>query len=133
TGAAQGRSGGGKAEPAPIVPEEPVEHAPPFEVIETPTPAAEPLAQPEPAPRRLEPVSLPEPAPRLHRVHLTEPSAYMANIKVVGVGGAGLNAVNRMIDAGIPEVEFVAINTDMQQLRNSDAPTKIHIGAELTR
>ena len=57
----------------------------------------------------------------------------MANIKVVGVGGAGLNAVNRMIDAGIPEVEFVAINTDMQQLRNSDAPTKLHIGSELTR
>jgi cell division protein FtsZ len=57
----------------------------------------------------------------------------MANIKVVGVGGAGLNAVNRMIDAGIPEVEFVAINTDMQQLRNSDAPTKLHIGADLTR
>jgi cell division protein FtsZ len=57
----------------------------------------------------------------------------MANIKVVGVGGAGLNAVNRMIDAGIPEVEFVAINTDMQQLRNSDAPTKIHIGGDLTR
>ena len=57
----------------------------------------------------------------------------MANIKVVGVGGAGLNAVNRMIDAGIPEVEFVAINTDMQQLRNSDAPTKLHIGGDLTR
>ena len=49
----------------------------------------------------------------------------MANIKVVGVGGAGLNAVNRMIDAGIPEVEFVAINTEFSvQLRNSDAPTK---------
>jgi cell division protein FtsZ len=122
-----------------------VEHAPPFEVIETDPapsapraaePAAEPAPAPEPAPeplRVLEPVPLPEPAPRLHRVHLTEPSAYMANIKVVGVGGAGLNAVNRMIDAGIPEVEFVAINTDMQQLRNSDAPTKIHIGADLTR
>ena len=94
------------------------------------------LAAPEPASERerwLEPVSLPEPAPRLHRVNLTESSAYMANIKVVGVGGAGLNAVNRMIDAGIPEVEFVAINTDMQQLRNSDAPTKLHIGSELTR
>jgi cell division protein FtsZ len=127
-------------------PDEPVqeataEHAPPFEVIETdPAPSApratEPAAEPAPAPeplRVLEPVPLPEPAPRLHRVHLTEPSAYMANIKVVGVGGAGLNAVNRMIDAGIPEVEFVAINTDMQQLRNSDAPTKIHIGADLTR
>jgi cell division protein FtsZ len=113
--------------------EETVEHAPPFEVIET-----KPAPEPEPAPREperrwLEPVSLPEPAPRLHRAHLTESAAYLANIKVVGVGGAGLNAVNRMIDAGIPEVEFVAINTDMQQLRNSDAPTKIHIGAELTR
>ncbi len=53
-------------------------------------------------------------------------------IKVVGVGGAGLNAVDRMIDAGISQVEFVAVNTDMQQLQMSDAPTKIHIGAELT-
>jgi cell division protein FtsZ len=118
--------------------EETVEHAPPFEVIETePAPQAvrepEPAPAPEPEPRWLEPVTLPESAPRLHRVHLAEPSAYMANIKVVGVGGAGLNAVNRMIDAGIPEVEFVAINTDMQQLRNSDAPTKIHIGGDLTR
>jgi cell division protein FtsZ len=131
TEAAQRQAGRGEHEPASIVPEETVEHAPPFEVIETPEP--EPVAEPEPAPRWLEPVALPEPAPRLHRVHLAEPSAYMANIKVVGVGGAGLNAVNRMIDAGIPEVEFVAINTDMQQLRNSDAPTKIHIGSELTR
>ena len=117
------------------VQEETVEHAPPFEVIETPAPIREaaPDPEPEPATRWLEPVTLPEPAPRLHRANLTEPSAYMANIKVVGVGGAGLNAVNRMIDAGIPEVEFVAINTDMQQLRNSDAPTKLHIGADLTR
>ena len=117
------------------VQEETVEHAPPFEVIETPAPIREAAPDPEPehATRWLEPVTLPEPAPRLHRANLTEPSAYMANIKVVGVGGAGLNAVNRMIDAGIPEVEFVAINTDMQQLRNSDAPTKLHIGADLTR
>jgi cell division protein FtsZ len=112
-----------------------VEHAPPFEVIESdPTPSApQPVAAAAETERWLEPVPLPEPAPRLHRVHLAEPAAYLANIKVVGVGGAGLNAVNRMIDAGIPEVEFVAINTDMQQLRNSDAPTKIHIGADLTR
>ena len=116
------------------VQEETVEHAPPFEVIETPADQVEPAPAPEPERERwLEPVTLPEPAPRLHRVQLTEPSAYMANIKVVGVGGAGLNAVNRMIDAGIPEVEFVAINTDMQQLRNSDAPTKLHIGGDLTR
>jgi cell division protein FtsZ len=118
--------------PEPVQ-DETVEHAPPFEVIETPAPIRDAAPEPEPATRWLEPVTLPEPAPRLHRVNLTEPSAYMANIKVVGVGGAGLNAVNRMIDAGIPEVEFVAINTDMQQLRNSDAPTKLHIGADLTR
>jgi cell division protein FtsZ len=122
----------GREMPAPTQ-EETVEHAPPFEVIETkPAPAAEPAPEQEKE-RWLEPVTLPEPAPRLYRVNLADPSVYMANIKVVGVGGAGLNAVNRMIDAGIPEVEFVAINTDMQQLRNSDAPTKIHIGGELTR
>src|SRR5205823_4968659 len=77
---------------------------------------------------RLEP--LPEPPPRLHRV--PEPGAYIAVIRVVGVGGAGLNAVNRMIDAGITGVEFVAVNTDIQQLQMSDAPVKIHIGRELT-
>src|SRR5206468_5535678 len=50
-----------------------------------------------------------------------------------GVGGAGLNAVNRMIDAGIADVEFIAVNTDIQQLALSDAPVKIHIGRELTQ
>jgi cell division protein FtsZ len=54
-------------------------------------------------------------------------------IKVVGVGGAGLNAVNRMIDAGISQVEFIAVNTDMQALHMSDAPVKIHIGQDLTQ
>src|SRR5207342_2897436 len=62
-----------------------------------------------------------------------ETGAYLAVIKVVGVGGAGLNAVNRMIDAGISQVEFVAVNTDMQQLQLSDAPVKIHIGRDLTQ
>jgi cell division protein FtsZ len=51
----------------------------------------------------------------------------------VGVGGGGLNAVNRMMDAGIAQVDFVAVNTDMQQLNLSDAPVKIHIGEELTQ
>jgi cell division protein FtsZ len=55
-----------------------------------------------------------------------------AVIRVVGVGGAGLNAINRMIDAGISDVEFVAVNTDIQQLQMNDAPLKIHIGRELT-
>jgi cell division protein FtsZ len=75
---------------------------------------------------------LPEQAPRLHRVPRGETAAYLAVIKVVGVGGAGLNAVDRMIDAGLAQVEFIAVNTDIQQLRMSDAPVKIHIGRELT-
>ena len=79
--------------------------------------------------RLLEP--LPEPPPRLHRAPRSD-SAYLADIKVVGVGGAGLNAVNRMIDAGLAAVEFVAVNTDLQQLALSDAEVKIHIGRELT-
>ena len=83
-----------------------------------------------PASRYLEP--LPESPARLHRTG-AETGAYLAVIKVVGVGGAGLNAVNRMIDAGISQVEFIAVNTDIQQLRTSDAPVKIHIGRELTQ
>src|SRR5579862_876149 len=58
--------------------------------------------------------------------------SYLAVIRVVGVGGAGLNALDRMIDGGITQVDFVAVNTDVQQLQMSDAPTKIHIGSELT-
>ena len=95
---------------------------------------AEPVQPREPSPDRgiarlLEP--LPEPPPRLHRAPRSD-SAYLADIKVVGVGGAGLNAVNRMIDAGLAAVEFVAVNTDLQQLALSDAEVKIHIGRELT-
>ena len=51
-----------------------------------------------------------------------------ARIKVVGVGGAGGAAVNRMVEAGVDGVEFVAVNTDAQALHNSKAGTKIHIG-----
>ena len=76
---------------------------------------------------------MPEPAPRLHHARVGSLGSYLAKIQVVGVGGAGLNAVNRMIDAGINQVEFVAVNTDMQQLQVSDAETKIHIGRELTQ
>jgi cell division protein FtsZ len=61
-----------------------------------------------------------------------EASAYLASIRVVGVGGGGLNALQRMIDAGIHGVEFVAINTDAQQLAMSDATVKLQIGRELT-
>jgi cell division protein FtsZ len=133
------------AEPTPKAPPEPpeetVEHVPEWEekappAPPPPPPPSEPVRLPERAPEpraepprpKLEP--LPEPPPRLHRV--PEPGAYIAVIRVVGVGGAGLNAVNRMIDADISQVEFVAVNTDIQQLQTSDAPVKIHIGRELT-
>lgn len=56
-----------------------------------------------------------------------------AKIKVIGVGGAGNNAVNRMIEAGIKNVEFIAINTDRQALTSSKASSKIQIGEKLTR
>lgn len=56
-----------------------------------------------------------------------------ARIKVVGVGGAGGAAVNRMVDSGIEGVEFVAINTDAQALHHSKAGTKVHIGSDITR
>ena len=73
-----------------------------------------------------------EPAPRLHRVPPPKGAAYIAAIRVVGVGGAGLNALHRMIDAGIAQVDFVAVNTDVQALAVSDAPVKIHIGEGVT-
>jgi cell division protein FtsZ len=59
--------------------------------------------------------------------------SYIAVIKVVGVGGGGTNAVNRMVDAGLKGVEFTAVNTDAQALLMSDADQKIHIGAAVTR
>ncbi|MDA3023538.1 MAG: cell division protein FtsZ, partial [Actinomycetota bacterium] len=62
-----------------------------------------------------------------------EPANYLAVIKVVGVGGGGVNAINRMIDAGLRGVEFVAINTDAQALLMSDADVKLDIGRNLTR
>jgi cell division protein FtsZ len=58
---------------------------------------------------------------------------YLAVIKVVGVGGGGTNAVNRMVDAGLSGVEFVAVNTDAQALTMCDADVKIHIGSKATR
>ena len=61
------------------------------------------------------------------------PQNYLAVIKVIGVGGAGCNAVNRMIDAGLKGVEFIGVNTDAQALLMSDADLKLDIGRELTR
>ncbi|MDP8931441.1 MAG: cell division protein FtsZ [Actinomycetota bacterium] len=61
------------------------------------------------------------------------PQNYLAVIKVVGIGGGGVNAVNRMIDAGLRGVEFIAINTDAQALLMSDADVKLDVGRDLTR
>jgi cell division protein FtsZ len=61
------------------------------------------------------------------------PQNYLALIKVVGIGGGGVNAVNRMIDAGLKGVEFIAVNTDAQDLLMSDADVKLDVGRELTR
>jgi cell division protein FtsZ len=89
------------------------------------------VAEPPPAARYMEP--LPEQPARLNRAPRADSGAYLAVIKVVGVGGAGINAVDRMIDAGISQVEFIAVNTDIQALHMCDAPVKIHIGRELTQ
>src|SRR3712207_2382879 len=59
--------------------------------------------------------------------------SYLAVIKVVGVGGGGTNAVNRMVDAGLKGVEFIAVNTDSQALQMTDADVKLQIGTQLTR
>jgi cell division protein FtsZ len=64
---------------------------------------------------------------------MSQTGNYLAVIKVVGVGGGGTNAVNRMVDAGLSGVEFVAVNTDAQALMMTDADIKIQVGAQATR
>ena len=64
---------------------------------------------------------------------MASPQNYLAVIKVVGIGGGGVNAVNRMIEVGLKGVEFIAVNTDAQALLMSDADVKLDIGRELTR
>ncbi len=64
---------------------------------------------------------------------MAAPQNYLAVIKVVGIGGGGVNAVNRMIEAGLKGVEFIAVNTDAQALLMSDADVKLDVGRELTR
>jgi cell division protein FtsZ len=115
-----------RAEPVEA-PAEPVAPATPAPVPSTPAPSAAPAAPAEmpPAARWTE--------PHLTRAPRPESAAYLAVIRVVGVGGGGLNAVNRMIEAGISQVEFIAVNTDIQQLRGCDAPVKLHIGRDLTQ
>jgi cell division protein FtsZ len=127
-------------EPAPEAAAPPAAEAPARAPLrEVPQPRPEPTLEPAPAPappyvppasRFLQP--MPEGAARLEVAPRSDTASYLAVIRVVGVGGAGLNAVNRMMDAGIAQVDFVAVNTDAQQLGLTDAPTKIHIGEQLT-
>jgi cell division protein FtsZ len=124
--------------PTPVPPSprpDPMPQPPAPDPVPDPAPVPDPVPQiravPPPVTRYIDP--LPEQPARLHRVPRGDTGSYLAVIKVVGVGGAGLNAVNRMIDAGISQVEFIAVNTDMQALHGSDAPVKIHIGQDLTQ
>jgi len=111
------------ASPAPT----PIESRKPEPVERVPEPPIAPYTPP--ASRFVTP--MPESPPRLHVAG--DVSSYLAVIRVAGVGGAGINAVNRMLDAGIAQVDFVAINTDAQQLELSDAPVKLHIGEAITQ
>jgi cell division protein FtsZ len=111
-------------EPKPLVGSEPVRPSDPA----PPSDEAERKVEQVAIARWLEP--LPENPARLERPR--DSTSYAAIIRVVGVGGAGLNALDRMMDAGITQVDFVAVNTDIQQLQMSDVPTKVHIGSELT-
>ncbi len=128
--------------PAPVAEKAPASDPPPApEPVAETAPSSEPEPTPPPAPRErpYEPPAsrflqpMPGSAPRLEIAQHSDVTSYLAVIRVVGVGGAGLNAVNQMMDAGIAQVDFVAVNTDAQQLALCDAPVKIHIGQALTQ
>jgi cell division protein FtsZ len=108
--------------------------------------ASEPAESAESAPERLKRVFSEEPAPRgeqaeTPRYGREEPEyeppgsgqPHQPVIRVVGVGGAGVNAINRMVDANVPGVEFMAVNTDLQSLQLCVADVTVHIGDEATR
>jgi len=126
----------------------------------TPDPVPDPVPGPEPAPEPTPPepvagteihheglerlmggqVRIERPAYGRDEPSTSQPAAahavprtHQAVLRVVGVGGAGVNAVNRMVEAQLPGVEFIAINTDLQSLQNSNADVTLHIGSELTR
>jgi cell division protein FtsZ len=133
------------AEPTPTPEAEPLAEAPFFDQDSELEPVAESSA--ESAPERLKRVFSEEPMRREDfstanpRYGREEPAyeppgsgePHQPVIKVVGVGGAGVNAVNRMVDASIPGVEFMAVNTDLQSLQLCVADVTVHIGEEQTR
>jgi cell division protein FtsZ len=148
-------------EPVPEPTPEPVPEPTPDPVPE-PIPGPEPVPEPTP-PEPVAESSLDQPEIEIHHEGLErlmggpgrelrprygrdEPSAnapaarqpvvprtHQAVLRVVGVGGAGVNAVNRMVEAELPGVEFLAINTDLQSLQTSNADHTLHIGGEMTR
>ena len=138
-----------REEPAPSPPDPPEtafydheeEPAPPPPAPARDEPAAyrdEPAAAPRPAKERLSRIFAEDPEPAgatygREEPNLSAPSgpptAHAPVIRVVGVGGAGVNAVNRMVEAGVPGVEFMAINTDLQSLQQSLADVTVHLGA----
>jgi len=124
----RGAAAGDKPVPGPIITPEPASDAdarpeattvapPPADTVEAPTPRSAGAAASSAA--GITPM-------------VADASTYLAVIRVVGVGGAGINALERMMDSDVRGVEFVAINTDLQQLEISNAPVRLHIGNELT-
>ncbi|MFN8062938.1 MAG: cell division protein FtsZ [Vicinamibacterales bacterium] len=91
------------------------------------------IDQPESMESRMQPVSQDERTLERMRLTLDQEVRAGARIKVVGVGGGGSNAVNRMVRAGIEGVEFIVANTDLQALKQNAAPVKIQIGSKLTK
>ncbi len=139
-------------EPLPEPPPEPRREPPAPEARREPAapePQEEPRSSSGGAPERLKRVFAEEPRPRSRNEDFLQTPRYGRDepayeapgsgephqpvIKVVGVGGAGVNAVNRMVDARIPGVEFVAVNTDLQSLQLCVADITVHIGDEQTR
>ena len=118
-------------EPVAEVVDIPVARDAPVEAMPVPPSREEPRPEPYTPPASRFVTPMPESPPRLHVAG--DVASYLAVIRVVGVGGAGINAVNRMMDAGIAQVDFVAVNTDAQQLELSDAPVKLHIGETITQ
>ena len=128
----------------PPVEQPPVEQSPAEEVEAE---AAEPLeldipleADEPPSDRTLREVDRPAvafaqapPGSASSGIDIEDAGAYLAAIRVIGVGGAGMNALERMMEAGISQVDFIALNTDVQQLQSSQAPVQIQIGQGITQ
>jgi len=118
----------------------PAANAPARDVPHPSLAAAPQTAAAQAALREREHAELPTPQERLRYAFSSEQQAASAArevaqplIRVVGVGGAGVNAVNRMVEAEVAGIEFMAVNTDLQSLQQSTADLTVHIGAELTR